>query len=150
MGEFGHTPVEWDNPRPCYCGCCGCLETEATGRAMEQRMSERLGRPITVREMARLAAAGDAPCREALEHSARLLARGLAGVLPLLNPDCLVLGGGVSHCLELVRAAFDQELDSHLPWFTRQGFTVAVSDFPDTAGIIGSAMLPRHQAEEKL
>ncbi|MDR3718210.1 MAG: ROK family protein [Bryobacteraceae bacterium] len=148
MGEFGHTPVEWDNPRQCYCGCRGCLETEAAGRAMERRMGEKLGRPITVREMARLAAAGDVSCRAALERSARLLARGLAGVLALLNPDCLVLGGGVSHCLKLVRPAFDDELEAHLPWFTRQGLTVALSCFPDTAGVIGSAMLPLHQSEE--
>jgi predicted NBD/HSP70 family sugar kinase len=149
MGEFGHTPVEWDHPRLCYCGCGGCLEAEATGRAMEQQMSQRLAREITVREMAREAAAGDTACRELLERSARLMARALAGALALLNPDCVVLGGGVSHCLPLVRAAFDEELAMHTPLFARQGLTVALSDFPDSAGVLGAAMLPRHQREEE-
>ncbi len=149
MGEFGHTPVEWDCPRLCYCGCRGCLEAEATGRAMEQQMSERLGKRITVREMARAAGAGDAASRALLERSARLLARALAGALALLNPDCLVLGGGVSHCLPLVRAAFDEELEMHTPWFARQGLKVALSDFPDSAGVLGAAMLPRHRWEEE-
>lgn len=149
MGEFGHTPVEWDSPRLCYCGCRGCLEAEATGRAMEQQMSERIGRPVTVRELAREATAGDAASCQVLERSARLMARALAGALALLNPDCLVLGGGVSHCLPLVRAAFDEELEMHTPLFARQGLKVALSDFPDSAGVLGAAMLPRHQREEE-
>jgi glucokinase len=149
MGEFGHTPVEWENPRLCYCGCRGCLESEASGRAMEQQMSERLGRPVTVREMAREAEAEGAQCREVLERSARLVARALAGTLALLNPDCVVLGGGVSHCLPLVRAAFDKELEMHTPWFARQGLKVALSDFPGSAGLLGAAMLPRHQSERE-
>jgi glucokinase len=149
MGEFGHIPVEWDHPRLCYCGCRGCLEAEATGRAMEQQMSERLGQPVTVREMAAMAAAGDRQCRDALERSARLLARALAGALALLNPDCVVLGGGVSQCLRLVRPAFDEELELHSPRFAREGLTIALSDFGDSAGILGAAMLPRHQAEEE-
>lgn len=149
MGEFGHTPVEWDNPRLCYCGCRGCLEAEATGRAMERQACERLGRPITVREIARDAASGDAYGRKLLERSARLLARALAGVLSLLNPDCVVIGGGVSHCLPLVRTAFDEELEMHTPLFARQGLTVTLSDFPDSAGLLGAAMLPRHQEESE-
>jgi len=149
MGEFGHTPVEWNDPRLCYCGCRGCLEAEATGRALEQQMGERLGRPIDVREMARQAAAGDTACRKLLERSARLMARALAGALALLNPDCVVLGGGVSHCLPLVRPAFDEELEMHTPSFAREGLTVALSDFPDSAGVLGAAMLPRHQKEQE-
>ena len=149
MGEFGHIPVEWDHPRLCYCGCRGCLEAEATGRAMEQQMSERLGHPISVQEMAGRAAAGDRQCCDALERSARLLARALAGALALLNPDCVVLGGGVSRCLPLVRPQFDEELEMHSAWFAREGLTIALSDFPDSAGMLGAAMLPRHQAEEE-
>ena len=149
MGEFGHTPVEWDTPRLCYCGCRGCLEAEATGRAMERQMSGQLGRPITVREMAREAAAGDASCRKLLERSARLMARALSGALALLNPDCLILGGGVSYCLPLVREAFDGELKLHTPSFALQGLKVALSDFPGSAGVLGAALLPRHQAEEE-
>jgi glucokinase len=149
MGEFGHIPVEWENPRLCYCGCRGCLEAEATGRAMERQMSERLGHPVTARELADLAAAGDRQCRDALERSARLLARALVGALALLNPDCVVLGGGVSRSLPLVRPAFDEELERHSAPFAREGLTITLSDFPGSAGLLGAAMLPRHQAEEE-
>jgi glucokinase len=148
MGEFGHTPVEWQHPSLCYCGCRGCLEAEATGRAMERQMSEQHGRRTTVRDMAREAAAGDSASRALLERSARLMARALAGALALLNPDCLVFGGGVSHCLPLVRAAFDEELEMHTPSFARQGLVIALSDFAASAGLLGAAMLPRHQSEE--
>src|ERR1022692_2606295 len=48
-----------------------------------------------------------------------------------------------------VRAAFDEELEMHTPLFARQGVTVALSDFPDSAGVLGAAMLPRHEREEE-
>lgn len=147
MGEFGHTRVEWQDPRPCYCGCHGCLETEASGLAMEERMSAQLGRTITVREIAQRAAAGDAACREVLERSARLLARALSGVLPLLNPDHIVIGGGVSHCMALIQSALLDELRVLTPAFALRDLTVTMSDFPDTAGLLGAALLPRHEAE---
>jgi glucokinase len=148
MGEFGHTPVECADPQPCYCGCRGCLETEASGLAIETRMSRQLGRPVTIRELAAAAASGDQRCRQALEVAAGQVARALAGALVLLNPDCVVIGGGVSHCLPLVRAAFDRELELHAPPFARQHLTVALSNFPGDAGVLGAALLPRHQSEE--
>jgi predicted NBD/HSP70 family sugar kinase len=148
MGEFGHTPVEWATPRPCYCGCPGCLETEASGRALETRMAEQTGQALAVREMLQRATQGDADCRATLERAARLLARAVSGCLPLLNPDAVIIGGGVSHVLTLVRPAFDEELEARTPWFTRQGLIVALSAFPDDAGLLGASLLPRHQMEE--
>ncbi len=149
MGEIGHTLVEWENPRPCYCGCSGCLEAEATGRAIEKQVSELFGRSMTTEEIARASRQGVTQCQELLKRAARLLARALAGALVLLNPDLVVLGGGVSLCLPQVRADFDEEMEKRAPSFALRTVQIVLSDFPARAGLLGAAMLPRHEAEKE-
>jgi glucokinase len=148
-GEIGHAPVERDSPRRCYCGCRGCLEIEAGGRAIAERAGERLGRPVTVQDV--VAAAGsDAGCLEILERAAACVARALSSAVVLLDPQCVVLGGGVSLILETpaVRAALDRELARCLPRFGRRPLTVTLSAFGSSAGVVGAALLPRHRVEE--
>jgi glucokinase len=77
------------------------------------------------------------------------MARAVAGALMLLNPDCVIFGGGVSRSFPLMRTAFDQELAERTPGFARRRLKIAVSDFGDSAGVLGAALLPRHQFEEE-
>jgi glucokinase len=150
MGEIGHAPVDRQSGRVCYCGCRGCLEIEAGGRALADRASEALGRRVTVREIAE-ASAEDPACREILERAARQVAGALASAIVLLAPQRVVVGGGVSAVLGLtaVREAFDAELERCVPCFARRELTVAVSDFGARAGAVGAALLPRHRAERE-
>ncbi len=100
-GEWGHnqlpgpTPEEAPGP-PCYCGRAGCIETFLSGPALAADHHRHTGRQLTGFEIAELARRGDADCGATLGRYADRLARGLAAVINLIDPDAIVLGGGLS------------------------------------------------------
>ncbi|HXT29388.1 MAG TPA: ROK family protein [Vicinamibacterales bacterium] len=98
-GEWGHNGLpwpdesEWPGP-PCYCGRQGCIETFLSGRGMQAAYGDS---SLTAREIAESAAKGDARAAAAIERYATRLAKGLASVINVLDPDVIVLGGGLSN-----------------------------------------------------
>jgi fructokinase len=103
-GEWGHNPLPW--PRPdempgprCWCGRSGCLETFISGPGLA-RDCDGPGATDASAIPAR-AAAGEERARAALDRHADRLARGLAHLVNLLDPDCIVLGGGLSNMAHL-------------------------------------------------
>ena len=100
-GEWGHTALpwptadEWPGPR-CYCGRRGCLETSISGPAFERDFERVAGRSLRSAEIVAAATAGDADAEAALEHLEDRIARGLSTVVDIVDPDVIVLGGGVS------------------------------------------------------
>jgi fructokinase len=108
-GEWGHNPLPWarDDERPgppCYCGKQGCVETFLSGSGLSRAYAAVAGREIAATEVARLAAAtGDAAALEALATYADRLARSLAAVINVLDPDVIVLGGGLSKVTDIYR-----------------------------------------------
>jgi glucokinase len=153
MGNFGHMPAEPESTRICYCGCHGCLEVEAGGRALVNQMQQILaaGEPsilsnyaaaLTVERIAWAAEQKDSLARGLLVRAVKLVARALAGVLALLNPDTVVFGGGVSRCLSAVRREFQSELARLTPNFSVPSGGVLESEFSDRAGAVGAALLP--------
>jgi fructokinase len=118
-GEWGHNPLPWPRigewPGPaCYCGQHGCIETFLSGPG--------LARDAGGRSAEELAAATDVAAREALARHADRMARALASVLNLLDPDAIVLGGGLSNLAHLYeevprlwgRYAFSDRVDTPL------------------------------------
>ena len=101
-GEWGHNPlpaargVESPGP-PCYCGRSGCIETFLSGPALARDYADAGGAQMTAREIAGRAAAGDALADAALARYEERMARALASVINLLDPDVIVLGGGLSN-----------------------------------------------------
>jgi fructokinase len=101
-GEWGHNPMPWLTPseqrfdRPCYCGKTHCLETYLSGPGFSNWASHRLGRRLTPPELISLADQGDERTNACLEAYAHWLARGLATVINVVDPDAIVLGGGLS------------------------------------------------------
>ncbi len=100
-GEWGHTPLPWprgpEYPQPqCWCGQVGCLELYLSGPALAADAGG-----IEASALPGLAAAGDATATAALERHADRLARGLAVVMNLLDPNVIVLGGGLSNMAHL-------------------------------------------------
>ena len=99
-GEWGHNPLPWvtpaDLPLPsCWCGQAGCLETLVAGPALAADADGPAARDAS--HLPGRAAAGDAVAAAALARHAERLARGLAQVVNLLDPDVVVLGGGLSN-----------------------------------------------------
>ncbi len=99
-GEWGHNPLPWSDAGearvPCWCGQRGCIETLASGPALARDHAARHGGNATAGEIAAAAAAGDADAAASVECWQHRLARALAGVINLLDPDVIVLGGGLS------------------------------------------------------
>ena len=101
-GEWGHNPVPWprDDERPgpaCFCGRCGCIETFLSGPGLERDHLRASGAPATSRAIVANANLGDAECAAALARYEERLARSLAHVINIVDPDVIVLGGGLSN-----------------------------------------------------
>ena len=99
-GEWGHNPLPWPNldevpGNPCWCGLSGCLETYISGPALARDCDGPDA--WNASEIPARAKAGDATAQAALFRHADRLARGLAQVVNLLDPDAIVLGGGLSN-----------------------------------------------------
>ncbi len=100
-GEWGHNPLPWPEPdeypgRRCWCGRPNCIETWVAGPAMESDHERATGERILATEIGERAAAGDPAARETLARHASRLARALAHVVNILDPEVIVLGGGLS------------------------------------------------------
>jgi fructokinase len=100
-GEWGHNPLpwprdgEWPGP-PCYCGRTGCIETFLSGPGLARDHAAATGQGLDAPAVAAGAAAGDPACEATLERYEERMARALASVVNLLDPDVVVLGGGLS------------------------------------------------------
>ncbi len=101
-GEWGHNPLPWPEefelPGPsCWCGKRGCIETYLSGPGMARDHERATGTSVPAHEIAARAAAGDEVCRETLDRYVDRMARSLAHVINILDPDVIVLGGGMSN-----------------------------------------------------
>src|SRR6058998_3284597 len=110
-GEWGHNPLpwlgadEWPGP-PCYCGKRGCVETWLSGPALERDHAEHTGLTLPAREIARAAVDGDPGAAATLARYHDRLGRALASLINVLDPDVVVLGGGMSNIAGLAEAAY--------------------------------------------
>jgi fructokinase len=149
-GEWGHNPLpaprldepaeEWPGP-PCYCGRSGCIETFLSGPGLAADHRRHGGTALEGPGIAAGAAAGDVQCRATLDRYAERLARALAGVINILDPDAIVLGGGLSS----LRHLYD-EVPRH--WAAHIiSDTIATRLLPpmhgDSSGVRGAAWLWR-------
>ena len=105
-GEWGHNPLPWPNenelPGPeCWCGRQGCLETWISGSGLERDHLAVTGNSVTAREIAQIALDGDILAKASLARHQDRLARGLAHISNLIDPDVIVLGGGLSNMAHL-------------------------------------------------
>ncbi|WP_036259622.1 ROK family protein [Methylocapsa aurea] len=101
-GEWGHNPLPWarDDERPgapCYCGKSGCIETFLSGAGPARDYLARAGRRMSAYEIALAAASGDPHAGDCLSLYRDRLARGLAALINVIDPDAIVLGGGLSN-----------------------------------------------------
>ncbi|MFL5355453.1 fructokinase [Archangium sp.] len=145
-GEWGHNPLPWATPEEfpgpeCYCGKRGCLETWVSGPGFENDYEQHTGTRLRSSDLAARAEAGVPSAVAALQRYVDRLARGLAHVIDILDPDVIVLGGGMSNVAALYRLVPEQ-----LPRWVFGG----EADTPlrpalhgDSSGIRGAAWLWR-------
>jgi fructokinase len=114
-GEWGHTPLPWATGdelpgQLCYCGRHGCLETWISGTGFEWDFARVTSRNLRGSEIVAAAAAGDEDAVAALDRLVDRMARGLAIIVDFLDPDAIVLGGGLSNLDVLYSGALSAKL----------------------------------------
>lgn len=143
-GEWGHNPLPWakdsELPGPdCYCGNSGCIETWLSGPGMERDYQQVTGRSLPGAIIAEQDKQGDAAASACLDRYIGRMARALASVINIVDPEVIVLGGGVSNIDRLYldvpgqwgRYVFSDRVDTRL----------VKPLFGDSSGVRGAAWL---------
>jgi len=143
-GEWGHNPLPWpkDDERPghpCFAGHSGCIETFLSGPGIERDHLRTSGKALTSHDIGARAAIGDAACEATMRRYEERLARALAHVINILDPDVIVLGGGMSN----VQRLYANVPGLWLPWvFSDRVDTRLVKHrYGDSSGVRGAAWL---------
>jgi fructokinase len=105
-GEWGHNPLPWTNERKlnqnkCYCGKKGCIETFLSGPAVAKNYYKKTGKVLNVENILALSEAGDLNAQGIFNEFEIHLAKGLAQIINILDPDIIVIGGGLSNISRL-------------------------------------------------
>lgn len=143
-GEWGHNPLPWPTaeevPGPeCYCGRYGCMETFVSGPGLECDHLLHTGVTLTTREILTRAEVGEADAVVSLDRYVDRLSRGLATVVNVVDPDVIVLGGGMSNIPKLAERV-EQTLPRYV--FTDECTTsVRQNVHGDSGGVRGAAWL---------
>jgi fructokinase len=143
-GEWGHNPLPWQRqeeyPGPlCYCGKRGCMEMWVSGTGIALDYKNATGRERTTREIMADFEAGDPVATAAVYRFEDRLARGLACVINTLDPDVIVLGGGVSRVQHLY-ATIPKKMAQYV--FGGESSTpVLQAMYGDSSGVRGAAWL---------
>jgi len=144
-GEWGHIPLPWatgdELPGPkCFCGKRGCLEMWISGTGLEQDFARVSGRSLHGEEIVKAASEGDVEAEAALVRLEDRIARGLAVVVNVLDPDVIVLGGGLSKLDRLYAGGMAAKLSGLI--FGGGGTTPIVRNVHgDSSGVRGAAWL---------
>ncbi|MFO1362214.1 MAG: ROK family protein [Burkholderiales bacterium] len=136
-GEWGHTSVDPNGPE-CYCGSRGCVETYISGSGLERRHADATGRPLAADAIVRGWRARDAGCARSMDAFFARFGRAVANLIAVVDPDVIVLGGGLSNIDELytrgvdevARRVFSDSLDT----------PILRNVLGDSAGVIGAAL----------
>jgi fructokinase len=137
-GEWGHTSIDPGGPE-CYCGSRGCVETYISGSGLERRHTEATGERLAVEAIVARARSGDPGCVATIDEFYRRFGRSVANLIAVLDPDLIVLGGGLSNIDELygrgvaevARCVFSDSLET----------PIVRNALGDSAGVIGAALV---------
>jgi len=143
-GEWGHNPLPWPEPaelpgKACYCGKHGCIETWLSGTGFQAEYQLTTGKALAAAEIVQLATAGDIIAEQCLQAYEERMAKSLAHVINILDPDVIVLGGGMSN-IQRLYTNVPQHWGNYV--FSDQVNTRLVAPhFGDSSGVRGAAWL---------
>ena len=156
-GEVGHMSVRYPG-RNCSCGARGCVEAYASGPALAARAAEGVRSApdsalaglvqedpgaVTAEAVCDAAAAGDAYAVSVVEETARILAVAVANLVHLLNPEMIVIGGGVAGAGEVLFGPLRAEVRRRTFRRAREACRIVAGQLPATAGMVGAAGILR-------
>lgn len=160
-GELGHVNV-FDNEILCHCGKKGCLETEASGIAMNRILSEKIRNGassllstntqkngvITLPEIIKAIAKEDILCIDILEEIGMKLGKQIAGLINLFNPEMVIVGGLLSCVDDYITLPIRSAVRKYSLNLVNQDSVIVTSKLKDKAGVIGACMLARRNMFE--
>ncbi|HEX3857664.1 MAG TPA: ROK family protein [Verrucomicrobiae bacterium] len=137
-GEWGHMSIDLNGPK-CFCGQLGCVETLISGGGLEARYFEQFGMKKPLREIEKEFYAGDPQAVAFMKIFFRNFGRAIANLIDVLDPDVIVLGGGVSKfdalytdgIAEVAKFVFSDSLET----------PIVKHQVGDSAGVIGAALI---------
>ena len=143
-GEWGHNPMPWPEPDewpgpPCYCGRTGCIETFLSGPGMAREHRALTGEAFDAAAIAARASDGDEAAGATLSRYESRLARALASVINIVDPDVIVLGGGLSNIERLYARV--PALWEGFVFSDRVATRLARAVHGDSSGVRGAAWL---------
>lgn len=143
-GEWGHNSLPWPNtdelPGPdCYCGKQGCIETFLSGPGLAYDHELHTGHVLTSHQIVKQAEQGDVPAEESLQRYENRMARGLAHVINILDPDVIVLGGGMGNIKRLYHNV--PKLWGDYIFSDTVSTKLLPPEFGDSSGVRGAAWL---------
>lgn len=140
-GEWGHNPMRGES-HGCYCGRAGCVETVIAGPSLERFYRERGGDAVRLPEIVRRADAGDGLAVETIRRLRSKFGEAIAAVVNILDPDAIVIGGGVGNIAALYDEETRRAVAAHVfnPEFRTK---ILRPRLGDSAGVFGAALLSR-------
>lgn len=137
-GEWGHVSLDPAGER-CWCGSLGCVETMISGTGVQSRFARETGRDLDMRAIMDLARQGDEECARTFDRFLHDFGRALGGLVSILDPDCVVLGGGLSNIDEL----YEEGAARMRSWAFHDDLPTPVlkNELGDSAGVIGAAWI---------
>lgn len=156
-GELGHI-VCYDNEILCHCGKKGCLETEVSGMALYRKLKERMGKgeisslsnleTITLDDIIQATNNDDVMCIEIIEEIGYDLGKHVAGLINILNPDLVIIGGSLSMTGDYILQPIKSAIRKYSLNLVNKDTTVRISRLGDEAGLIGSCLISRSRLFE--
>ncbi|KGE85567.1 MAG: ROK family protein [Phaeodactylibacter xiamenensis] len=157
-GEVGHMPV-FDNNIICQCGKKGCLETEASGWALEERFKTRVRngattqlvqnqehlKTIDLEAIIQVAESDDVLAIELIAEIGEQLGRGIAALINVFNPELVVLGGSLAATGDYIRLPLLSALNKYSLSLVSNDTALKVSNLGNRAGVLGACLLVQHR-----
>jgi fructokinase len=143
-GEWGHNPLPWPSVEelqipPCWCGQTGCLETWLSGIAFAQDHARHTAHHLSAQDIVHAMRQGDEFATQSFQRYVNRLGRALAQVINLIDPDCIVLGGGMSNVQEIY-PSIGEEISKY-SFGVKATTPVRQAVYGDSSGVRGAAWL---------
>ena len=143
-GEWGHNPLPWAEPHEtpgprCWCGRSGCIETWVSGPALSRDHQQANGEKLSAEAIVERAGSGNGPAQETIDRHLSRLARALGGLINIIDPEVIVLGGGLSQMAHLYQR-LPGEIAAHV-FADKPKITLKPPHHGPASGVRGAAWL---------
>jgi glucokinase len=144
-GEIGHVPLEIDGPK-CGCGGWGCFERYVGHKSLQKQAAKVFkDKSITLEEVYRRAGEGKKKAIKFWDEAGVLVGIGLVGAINILNPQCVIIGGGVARSFEFLQPSIKRTIDRRAMKTQASMVEIIKARLGDDAGLIGAKVLICHE-----